>query len=504
MITLRGVEQRKCRQLAPGSGFLNDTPTHRGTAVLPPDYVAADVELAYATTINRVQGMTSDRSHTVVPKNMTCEQFYTAVTRARGENLMYVETTHHVIDDHRETPPEQTAEAVLIGVLAHTGAETAATEELRAALDAEESLVARHDYVARLGDEERYLDLLARHVPDVLDQPALVQTLRNAADLGWQADQLVPLAVAQGSFAGAEDPAAVLQWRIEQHIDSREPSAHVAEPHAADVTRWCSIIEHSALRAAVGDSRWNRVWQHAAAGVTEGLDADAAVHRAAVHLAAKAAQDPMDDDRYTAQALIAELAAQRQAVGGARPALPWLARPDYAMLCGDPELTQYLTELNAAMTSRVGELREQVAREQPIWTAGLGPHPEPAAAARWDELAGLAAAYRETYHITGGDPTAPLGRQPDSAGVKARAWKAITNEWRPPVTTPELDDDLRSRNQQRIDALRDRVIARREDYREDTAVERAPVREEAAEETYHYDEDEQLDDGTDFHSGLSH
>ena len=203
---------------------------------------------------------------------------------------------------------------------------------------AEESLatlVARHDYVARLGDEERYLDLLARHVPDVLDQPAeaaLVQTLRNAADLGWQADQLVALAVAQGSFAGAEDPAAVLQWRIEQHIESHEPSAHVAEPHAGDITRWRSIIEHSAPRAAVEDSRWNRVWQHAAAGANEGLDADAAMHRAAVHLAAKAAQDPMDDDRYTAQALIAELATQRQAVGGARPALPWLARPDYAML----------------------------------------------------------------------------------------------------------------------------------------------------------------------------
>ena len=51
------------------------------------------------------------------------------------------------------------------------------------------------------------------------------------------------------------------------------------------------------------------------------------------------------------------------------------------------------------------------------------------------------------------------------------------------MTTPELDDDLRSRNQQRIDALRDRVIARHEDYRQDTAVERAPVREETADET---------------------
>ena len=129
--------------------------THRGTAILPPEYVHTHVELAYATTINRVQGMTSDHSsHTVVPNNMTREQLYTATTRARGANRMYVQTTHHVIDDHRETPPEQTAEAVLFGVLAHTGAETAATEELRAALSAEESLatlVARHDYVARLG-----------------------------------------------------------------------------------------------------------------------------------------------------------------------------------------------------------------------------------------------------------------------------------------------------------------------------------------------------------------
>lgn len=486
--------------------------THRGTAILPPEYVGAHVELAYATTVNRVQGMTSDHtSHTMVPKNMTREQFYPAITRARGENRMYVETTHHVADDHRETPPEQTPEAVLIGVLAHTGAETAATQELRAALGTEESLatlVARHDYVAHLGDEERHLDLLARHAPDALDQPAepaLVQTLRNATDLGWQAEQLVPLAAAQGSFAGAEDPAAVLQWRIEQHIDSHEPPAHVAEPHTADINRWRSIIEQTAPRAAVEDPQWNRVWRHAAAGAHEELDADAAVRRAAEHLAAKATQDPMDDDRYTAYALITELAAQRDAGSGARVALPWLGRPDYAMLSGDPELAQYLTELNAAMTSRVGELREHLTREQPSWTAGLGPRPEQhAAAARWDELAGLAAAYRETYNITDIHPATPLGPQPDSAGIKARAWKVITNQWRPPVTTPDLDDDLRSQNQQRIDALRDQVIIGREDDREDAADELAHDRNEAAEETYRYDDGQGIDEATDLHSGLDY
>lgn len=175
------------------------------------------------------------------------------------------------------------------------------------------------------------------------------------------------------------------------------------------------------------------------------------------------------------------------------------------MLSGDRELVQYLTELNAAMISRVGELREDVAREQPGWAAGLGPRPErPAAAARWDELAGLAAAYRETYNIIETGPATPLGPQPDSAGVKARAWKAITNQWRPPVLTSDLDDDLGSQNQQSIDALRGQVIAGREDDREDAADELARDQDETAEETYRYDDDQGLDEDTDLHSGFGY
>jgi hypothetical protein len=84
--------------------------------------------------------------------------------------------------------------------------------------------------------------------------------------------------------------------------------------------------------------------------------------------------------------------------------------------------------------------------------------------------------------------------------VKARAWKAITDQWRPPVTTPELDDDVRSRNQRRIDALRDQVTARRED----TADERVHDREEVAEADYRLDDDEQLGEDADFHSGLGY
>jgi len=103
-----------------------------------------------------------------------------------------------------------------------------------------------------------------------------------------------------------------------------------------------------------------------------------------------------------------------------------------------------------------------------------------------------------TYHITDPDPAAPLGPRPDSVGLKTRAWKAITDQWRPPATAP-TPDDPRHRNQQRIDALRDQVT----DRREDTAEELAHDREQTADEDHRYDDDEFGED-SDLHSGLGY
>lgn len=72
--------------------------------------------------------------------------------------------------------------------------------------------------------------------------------------------------------------------------------------------------------------------------------------------------------------------------------------------------------------------------------------------------------------------------QHDTAGVKARSWKAITDQWRPPVTNPH-PDDLRRLNQQRIDALRGQVIVRDD-------------------EDYRLGNDEQLNEDTAFHFDL--
>jgi hypothetical protein len=204
------------------------------SVVLPADYVALHVDLAYATTVNRTQGMTADITRVVVPNTMTREQYYTATTRGRHANHSYVETVQHVVDEHRETPPEQTAGSVLTGVLNHTGLETAAAEELRRALAEEESLgtlVMRYTYAARYGEAEHYEQLITRHAPEAVGQPAypaLVQTLRNGQDLGWSTEQLLGDAVDQGTLRTARDPAAVLQWRIQQRLDHRQPPTEVA------------------------------------------------------------------------------------------------------------------------------------------------------------------------------------------------------------------------------------------------------------------------------------
>lgn len=340
---------------------------HHGTTVLPAAYVATHVELAYATTVNRTQGMTSEASaHTVVPQTMSREQLYPAITRARYDNRLYVETHQHVVDGHQETPPPETIEAVLTGVLKHSGVETAATEELRAALGIEESLatlVGRYEYAVRLDSDERFNRILEEHAPEVLGQPAesaLVQTLRNAEGLGWQAERLVPAAVSERSLTDADDPAAVLQWRIDRRLQRGE-------------------------------------------------------------------QPPRGEQ-----------------------ALPWMAPPRI----GEPDLAQYVRATNSAIAARAAELRAQVAVEQPPWTAGLGPRPKtPEAAQQWDDVAGLAAAYRETFGISGDDPAAPIGPEPDGTNATARAWRAITGRWRPPMTDPA--DELRAENQRRIDELRE-------------------------------------------------
>jgi hypothetical protein len=171
------------------------------------------------------------------------------------------------------------------------------------------------------------------------------------------------------------------------------------------------------------------VWQRAAAAAADGLDADAAITSTARQLAQRPTHDPTDSHRYAATAL-STLDQQRADGRGWQPALPWLARPDHTALSAD--LTEHLQRLETRISARATELRAQVTANPPHWTAALSARPdETVSAERWDTVAGLAAAYRDTYDITTNDPQHPLGDEPDGHGLNARAWHQLIDQWTP-------------------------------------------------------------------------
>jgi conjugative relaxase-like TrwC/TraI family protein len=108
----------------------SDTPRRANPVQLPADYVRDNVELGYATTIHRAQGLTADVSMAVLQPGVTREAAYVAMTRGRTANHAYVATDSADVDhDGAPTPPADGAH-ILRAILAHPGAELSATESL--------------------------------------------------------------------------------------------------------------------------------------------------------------------------------------------------------------------------------------------------------------------------------------------------------------------------------------------------------------------------------------
>lgn len=80
---------------------------HEAEVRLPVSYVERDVELAYAVTAHRAQGMTVDTTHTLVTDDTTREALYVAATRGRTANHLYEITDATLLADL--DPPAKTA-----------------------------------------------------------------------------------------------------------------------------------------------------------------------------------------------------------------------------------------------------------------------------------------------------------------------------------------------------------------------------------------------------------
>jgi hypothetical protein len=136
---------------------------------LPSAYVAAHIELGYATTAHRAQGDTVDTAHALVRPEMSREVLYVAMTRARQLNTAYVCTDAGLDDEYGPDQEQPTVRDVLEQVLARTGAELSAHETIRAENERVGSiaqLAAEYDTIAREARRQRRAALAKACFPD--------------------------------------------------------------------------------------------------------------------------------------------------------------------------------------------------------------------------------------------------------------------------------------------------------------------------------------------------
>ncbi|MFD8321389.1 P-loop NTPase family protein [Kitasatospora purpeofusca] len=113
---------------------------HRGRLTLPAEYVAAGVQLLYASTITRSQGGTVDTAHPLVTDDTTHEELYVQLSRAHHKTTLYTAThdllpfdTDEQLDQPKNDPDSFAAREVLERVLGREGAQLSATETIRGA-----------------------------------------------------------------------------------------------------------------------------------------------------------------------------------------------------------------------------------------------------------------------------------------------------------------------------------------------------------------------------------
>jgi len=241
------------RVLKDGSMQVQRIGVHLGGSVtLPAAYVAEHLDLGYAVTAHRAQGITVDTSHVVVSGSTTRENFYVSMTRGRESNIAYVALDK---PDEGHAPPgpdEANAHAVLYGVLQHSGAELSAHQMIVEEQERWSSIAqlgAEYETIGAVAQRERWIKaievsgLSKAQMEQVLASDSfgpLTAELRRAEANHHDIAQLLPAVVSGRALDDAEDIGAVLISRLQKAARTkqgkrrREPKLIVGLIAAAD------------------------------------------------------------------------------------------------------------------------------------------------------------------------------------------------------------------------------------------------------------------------------
>lgn len=237
---------------------------HGGKVTLPGSYVAASVELGYASTIHRAQGATVDTAHALVGSSTDRAGAYVALTRGREENRLYVSLGE---GQKRDEVLEQIASAYERDLTVHESVDAVRAEHHNVA-----DLIAQHEDISELAvqkvmaatvqegmgrvSEHPVRDgasgMVTHHAPadaatdaaEVLSSEAwgaLAHELGEAAREGFDPADLVERAYGRRALhdgdATVRDAAAVMAWRVgqirqqAQQVRSDRPLASLSDEH---------------------------------------------------------------------------------------------------------------------------------------------------------------------------------------------------------------------------------------------------------------------------------
>lgn len=250
------------RTYADGSLKVQSHHSH-GTTILPAAYVAEHVELAYAATVHRSQGMTVDTAHPLLTTDLTRDALYVAATRAAETTTLHA-VTHtelpadpdHRLDRPKWDPDATAAREIAEQILARepdNRAATAEREHQRELAKSLATLVPMYRTATERAAEHHYEALIDRvgnallHGTDLADIKAnglgaLAGTLAKADAAGWNPEQILTLAITRSPVEDADSVTAVLVARINAHMDDHTPPPSGAKPTPADLNRYRELL----------------------------------------------------------------------------------------------------------------------------------------------------------------------------------------------------------------------------------------------------------------------